>query len=61
MRRLFSILIGLAVLGLVVFWVVTMPQPRDMEPYAGLTGDKVHGRAGVLGLWLCLLSHGPQG
>ena len=43
MRRLITGLIVLAVLGLGVFWVVTTPQPRDMGPYAGLTGDVDHG------------------
>lgn len=43
MRRFLFGLIGLAVVGLAVFWVVTRPHPRDMGPYAGLTGDKVHG------------------
>ncbi|MEO8243133.1 MAG: cytochrome c [bacterium] len=44
MRRLISVLLGLAVLGLIVFWLVTMPHPRSMEAYADLTGDKVHGQ-----------------
>jgi mono/diheme cytochrome c family protein len=43
MRRLLVWLAGLAVLGLAVFWFVTAPQPRDMGPYAGLTGDKANG------------------
>jgi mono/diheme cytochrome c family protein len=43
MRRLFVILVALGVIGLVVFWIVTTPHPRDMAPYAGLTGDAVHG------------------
>ncbi len=43
MRRWVIVLTGLAVLGLAVAWVVTMPRPRDMAAYAGLTADKVHG------------------
>ena len=43
MRRILLGLIGLMVVGLAVFWMITAPQPRDMAPYAGLTGDKVHG------------------
>ena len=43
MRRFILGLIGLGILGLGVFWVVTMPHPRDMAPFAGLTGDKAHG------------------
>lgn len=43
MRRF---LVGLAVvgaLGLGVAWLVTAPKPRDMAPYAGLTGDAANG------------------
>lgn len=43
MRRYLIGLVGLAVVGLAVFWLVTQPHKRDMAPYAGLTGDKVHG------------------
>ncbi len=43
MRRILVGLIGLAIVGLATFWLVTAPNPRDMVPYAGLTGDKVHG------------------
>ncbi|MBC7739508.1 MAG: c-type cytochrome, partial [Candidatus Saccharibacteria bacterium] len=43
MRRWLSGLAVLAVLGLAAAWVLTMPKPRDMAAYAGLTGDKVHG------------------
>ena len=44
MRRSGMGLILLAIVGLAVAWVVTTPHPRDMGPYAGLTGDKVHGQ-----------------
>ena len=43
MRRLLVGLAILAVLGLGVFWVVTMPKTRDMAPFAGLKGDMTHG------------------
>lgn len=43
MRRLLIGLAGLAVVGLGVFWLVTAPNPRDMAPYAGLTGDVANG------------------
>lgn len=43
MRRFLAGLVGLGVVGLAVFWFVTMPLPRDMAPYAGLTGDAKHG------------------
>ena len=43
MRRFVIGLIGLAVLGFGGAWVLTMPDPRDMAPYVGLTGDKAHG------------------
>ena len=43
MRRMFYGLVGLGLAGLAVFWVITTPHPRDMAPYAGLTGDKAHG------------------
>lgn len=43
MRRLILSLLALAVLGLSIFWVVTMPHPRDMAPYAALTADPAHG------------------
>ena len=43
MRRLLGGLVGLAVLGLAVFWFVTAPQPRDMGAFAGLTGDSGNG------------------
>lgn len=43
MRRLILSLIGLAIVGAGIFWVVTIPHPRDMAPFAGLTGDKAHG------------------
>jgi len=43
MRRLLVGLVGLAVLGLGVFWLVTAPHLRDMAPYAGLTGDMANG------------------
>ena len=45
MRRIMIVLFGLAVVGLAVFWVVTQPQPRDMAPFAGLTGDAAQGEA----------------
>ena len=34
---------AVAVLGIGAAWVLTMPTPRDMAAYAGLTGDKVQG------------------
>jgi len=43
MRRLLLSAIGLGVVGLGVFWIVTTPHPRDMAAYAGLTGDKTRG------------------
>jgi len=43
MRRLILSLLALAVLGLSIFWVATMPHPRDMAPYAALTADPAHG------------------
>lgn len=43
MRRWITGLIVLAVLGAGLFWVVTMPHPRDMGAYAGLTGDTSKG------------------
>ena len=43
MRRLIQIVIALGVVGLAVFWVVTMPHLRDTAAYAALTGDRVHG------------------
>jgi len=43
MRRLILSLLALAILGLSIFWVVTMPHPRDMVPYAALTADPAHG------------------
>ena len=43
MRRLLVGLVVLGALGLGVFWLVTAPSPRDMAPFAGLTGDKANG------------------
>ncbi len=43
MRRVLAWLVALAIVGFGVFWFVTMPSPRDMGPYAGLTGDTAHG------------------
>ena len=43
MRRILVGLGILAFLGLGVFWLVTMPQTRDMAAYDGLTPDKAHG------------------
>ncbi|MEI6098939.1 MAG: cytochrome c [Alphaproteobacteria bacterium] len=43
MRRMVTGLAGLAVLCLGAASVLTMTHPRDMGPFSGLTGDKVHG------------------
>jgi mono/diheme cytochrome c family protein len=43
MRRLFLVLIALAVAGFAVFWVVTMPKTLPDDALAGLTPDPVHG------------------
>lgn len=43
MRRIMPKLIGLAVVGLVAAWVLTLPHPRDMAAFAGLVPDKTHG------------------
>lgn len=43
MRRLLAGLAVLGVLGLGVFWIVTMPKTRDMAPFAGMTGDAAKG------------------
>ncbi len=43
MSRLIKIVIALGMLGLALFYVVTMPHPRGMDGFAGLTGDKARG------------------
>ena len=45
MRRLFLALIGLGVIGLAVFWLVTAPRPRPLAAYERLTADPTHGEA----------------
>ena len=43
MRRIFSALVLLAVIGLGVFWFVTRPRPIDPALIAGLVPDVAHG------------------
>jgi mono/diheme cytochrome c family protein len=43
MRRLLAGLVVLGLGGLGVFWLMTAPKPRDMAPFAGLTGDAAPG------------------
>lgn len=44
MRRLIRLLIGLAIIGGVVFWAVTMPDPLDESALAGIIGDAAAGK-----------------
>lgn len=44
MRRLFLAAVALAIVGLVAFWVLTMPRPVPSDALAGLTGDATRGQ-----------------
>ena len=60
MRRIVIGLVGLGVLGLAVFWVVTMPKTRDMAAFAGLTPDLQNGER-VFWTTGCASCHAPEG
>lgn len=43
MRRLVLVVVVLALFGAGAFWVLTAPQPRRAEEFAGMTPDPAHG------------------
>jgi mono/diheme cytochrome c family protein len=60
MRRILAGLVGLGILGLGVFWVVTMPRTRDMAAFAGLTADRANGER-VFWATGCASCHAAEG
>ncbi len=60
MRRSLIWLVGLGLAGLAVFWVITMPHPRDMAAFEGLTGDVARGEQ-VFWASGCASCHAAEG
>lgn len=60
MRRFLTLVVALGLLGLGLFWIVTIPQQRDTSAYEGLIGDVARGEQ-VFWATGCASCHAAKG
>ncbi|MBC2835487.1 cytochrome c [Paragemmobacter straminiformis] len=63
MRRVLTVLCGLALLGLAAFWYLTEPAPLPADSFAGLSPDAAHGQQvfTAAGCASCHMAEGATG